>query len=155
LIQAWRIDKAKRSKAESFSGEGARLVSGRWNGLGSALVYAASNLSLAALEKFVHLGEDGLGIKFVSYELEIPSTIKAIRWEEPDIPKDWRDTPAPVSTQKLGDEWLAGRRSAVLLVPSIVTLGELNVILNPGHPEFAKIRISDPKPFSFDPRMWK
>ena len=155
MIRAWRIDKAKRAKAESFSGEGARLVSGRWNGLGSALVYAASNLSLAALEKFIHLGEDGLGIKFVSYEIEIPSSIKAVRWEEPDIPKDWRDTPAPVSTQKLGDEWLAGRRSAVLLVPSIVTPSEFNVLLNPVHLEFSKIRIFGPTSFSFDPRMWK
>ena len=53
MIRAWRIDKAKRSAASSFSGDGARLVAGRWNSKGRVVVYAASSLSLAALEKFV------------------------------------------------------------------------------------------------------
>lgn len=155
MIRAWRIDKANRSKADAFSGEGGLRVAGRWNSKGSPVVYAASSLSLAALEKFVHLGEDGIGIKFVSYEIEISGAIKTTIWRESDLPKDWRDCPAPASTQELGDRWLSGHRSAALLVPSVVTPSESNVLLNPAHPAFRKVKISEPRSFSFDPRMWR
>jgi len=154
VIRAWRIDKAQRTKADAFSGAGGRAVAGRWNSKGSPVVYAASSLSLAALEKFVHLGEDGIGIEFVSYEIAIPASIKTTRWKESDMPKDWRGCPAPASTRELGDRWFAARRSAVLLVPSIVTPSEFNVLLNPAHQAFTKVKVSDPRAFSFDPRMW-
>lgn len=155
MIRAWRIDKAKRSKADAFSGEGGRRVAGRWNSKGNPVVYAASSLSLAALEKFVHLGEDGIGIEFVSYAIAIPAAIKVTIWRESDMPRDWRDCPAPPSTQALGDGWLSGRRGAVLLVPSVVTPSESNLLFNPAHPAFRKVKISDPRAFSFDPRMWR
>jgi len=155
VIRAWRIDKAKRSKADSFSGEGARLVAGRWNSKGQAVVYAASSLSLAALEKFVHLGMDGAGIRFVSYEILIPDGIGSVSWKAPDMPADWRAQPAPASTQRMGDGWIGGRSSSVLVLPSVVTPSEHNILLNPAHPEFAKIRILGPEVYGFDPRMWK
>jgi RES domain-containing protein len=155
VIRAWRIDKAKRSKAESFSGDGARKVAGRWNSKVRAVVYAASSLSLAALEKFVHLGEDGAGIEFVSYEIGVPADVKIIQRKLTEMPADWRTQPAPLSTQRMGDAWIGGLHSAVLIVPSVVTPSEFNFLLNPAHPEFARIEISAPKAYSFDPRMWK
>ena len=155
MIHAWRIDKAERSKDDSFSGEGARKVAGRWNGKGQAVVYAASSLSLAALEKFMHLEADGAEIGFVHYEIEIPAAVKVIQRTLAKMPKDWRTQPAPISTQTMGGGWIRGLRSAVLIVPSVVTPSEFNLLLNPAHPEFAKIKISAPKPYSFDPRMWK
>ncbi|MBI2386967.1 MAG: RES family NAD+ phosphorylase [Elusimicrobia bacterium] len=155
MIRAWRIDKAARSKADSFSGEGGRLVAGRWNSKGQAVVYAASTLSLAALEKFVHLGAEGSAIAFVSYEILIPSTVRTAEVKRAAVPGDWREQPAPASTQKIGDEWIRGMRSAVLRVPSVVTPDEFNLILNPAHPDFVKIKVSAPRAYSFDSRMWK
>ena len=155
MIRAWRIDKASRSKAGSFSGEGGRLVAGRWNSKGQPVVYTASTLSLAALEKFVHLGAEGAAIGFVSYEIEIPASVKTAEVKRSALPRDWREQPAPESTQKIGDEWIRGLRSAVLLVPSVVIPDEFNLLLNPAHPGFVKIKISAPRAYSFDPRMWK
>ncbi len=155
MIHAWRIDKAKRSKADSFSGEGARRVAGRWNSERHVVVYAASSLSLAALEKFVHLGAESLSIRFVCYQIDIPTSVKIMKWNSSGMPKDWRTQPAPLSTQKMGDEWIAGHRGAVLIVPSVVTPSETNLLLNPTHSDFAKITISPPQAYSFDPRMWK
>lgn len=155
MIRAWRIDKASRTKRESFSGLGARLTPGRWNSLGTAIVYAASSLSLAALEKFVHLGEDGSAISFSSYAIEIPDSVASIELPATGVPKDWRDVPAPRSTQEIGDAWCAGLRSAVFIVPSTVTKGEWNILLNPAHADFAKIRVADALDYSFDSRMWK
>ncbi len=154
MIPAWRIDKAGRTKAAAFSGEGSRLVAGRWHSRGRAVVYAASSLSLAALEKFVHLGEDGDRIRFVSYEVRIPKAVRVVEWRLADMPSDWRAQPAPASTQKMGDRWLADHKSAVLILPSVITPSESNVLLNPAHPQFGQIGVFGPRAYSFDPRMW-
>lgn len=119
------------------------------------MVYTSSSLSLAALEKFVHLGAESWGIGFVSYEIEIPASVKIMEWKRAEMPRDWRAQPAPRSTQKIGDDWIAGQHGAVLIVPSVVTPSESNCLLNPAHPDFGKIKISPPQAYSFDPRMWK
>lgn len=155
MIRAWRIDKAGRSRADSFSGEGARRVEGRWHNRGQAVVYAAATLSLAALEKFVHLGEEGAALAFVSHEITIPAAVRLAELKLCDLPADWRAQPAPASTRALGDGWLRGRRGAVLIVPSVVVPEENNLLLNPAHPDFAKIKLGAPRAYSFDPRMWK
>jgi putative toxin-antitoxin system antitoxin component (TIGR02293 family) len=47
--------------------------------------------------------------------------------------------------------WREVRRS--FRVPSALVLGESNFLLNPGHPDFAKLRIGKPLPFRFDSRL--
>ena len=69
------------------------------------------------------------------------------------LPDDWRKLPATVSTRELGSRWIAELRSVALRVPSIVVDGEFNYLLNPSHPEFARLEIGEPRPFSFDPRL--
>jgi len=68
------------------------------------------------------------------------------------LPDNWRQLPAPPSTRELGSRWVAESRSAVLRVPSIV-VDEFNYLLNPRHPDFARLEIGGPQPFSFDPRL--
>jgi RES domain-containing protein len=51
---AWRILKTSRTTA-AFDCEGARVFGGRWNSPGTAMVYAAESIALAALELLVHL----------------------------------------------------------------------------------------------------
>lgn len=69
------------------------------------------------------------------------------------LPEDWRLLPAPRSTRELGSRWVAESRSVVLRVPSIVVDGEFNYLLNPRHPDFARLKIGEPQHFSFDPRL--
>jgi RES domain-containing protein len=40
-----------------------------------------------------------------------------------------------------------------LRVPSSVVLGEFNYLLNPAHPDFARITIARPESFDFDSRL--
>ncbi|MBI2497892.1 MAG: RES domain-containing protein, partial [Opitutae bacterium] len=40
-----------------------------------------------------------------------------------------------------------------LRVPSVVVPGEFNYLLNPAHPDFKRVKIGKPEPFSFDPRL--
>jgi RES domain-containing protein len=41
------------------------------------------------------------------------------------------------------------------LVPSAVAPEEFNLLINPAHADFQKLRFADPSAFWFDPRMWK
>lgn len=154
MTPAWRLDKAKHGK-DSFSGQGARLLGGRWNRIGTAVIYTSESLSLALLEKFVHVGLDGARIKFVYFSLEIPDDVTIETVIASRLPKDWKHQPPPDSTQKIGSDWVARGGSAVLQVPSILVPRAFNYLLNPAHPDFRKILIEKPKPITLDSRMWK
>jgi RES domain-containing protein len=45
--------------------------------------------------------------------------------------------------------------TAALLVPSAAIRGEWNVLLNPAHPDFSKIKFMPPEGFRFDARMFR
>ncbi len=106
------------------------------------------------MEKFVHMGDEGRDIRLVAYEALIPAEVKVHVLESKDMPPDWKRVPAPRSTMDIGTAWIASSPTAVLKVPSVIIEGEYNYLLNPLHPDFKKIRISNPKPFRFDSRMW-
>lgn len=60
-----------------------------------------------------------------------------------------------VISRKFGDGWLREKRSPVLRVPSVVTEArENNVLINPLHPEFAKIVASEPMVIRWDLRLF-
>ena len=70
------------------------------------------------------------------------------------LPDDWREYPASLSTAAIGNEWLAGRESAILSVPSVIVPSERNYLLNPQHLRFTTIvETAREVEFSFDPRL--
>lgn len=149
----WRIAK-KRYADSAFDGEGSRRKGGRWTPKGFPAVYTAKTESLAALEQFVQLGDEGQFIQFVCFRVDIPEDITIEELGVGQLPAEWRVTPAPDALKAFGADWLLRRESAVLKVPSVLISSECNFILNPLHPEFQKIRISAPEDFSYDLRMW-
>lgn len=153
MTSIWRIDK-KRHSVSSFSGEGAALYGGRWNPQGVRVVYASQTLALAALEKFVHLEGVAGGISFVSFKIDVPEGVK-VKLDPPQLPKNWRSVPAPASTRQIGLNWAQKNESAILRVPSTIIPSEYDYLINPQHPDFKSLKISNPSPFSFDPRLWK
>ncbi len=60
-----------------------------------------------------------------------------------------------LSSQSLGDWWIEAKVSAVLEVPSVIVSREHNYLLNPAHPDFAKIVPEPPALFHFDPRLFR
>jgi RES domain-containing protein len=76
------------------------------------------------------------------------------RVETKSLPIDWRDYPPPRELRQIGNAWFASGRTVVLGVPSAIVPEETNYLLNPQHKGFKKIRVSAPRPFAFDPRLW-
>ena len=112
----------------------------------------AESRALASLEVLVH-AEDTRLLGAVHWVM-IPVDIDEAFVEIPkSLPKDWRRLPAPHSTREFGTRWVTEARSAALRVPSIVIDGEFNYVLNPAHPDFARMKIGTPAAFSFDPRL--
>ncbi|HEX3469549.1 MAG TPA: RES domain-containing protein, partial [Silvibacterium sp.] len=71
-----------------------------------------------------------------------------------DVP-DWQNENQSAA-RVFGDQWLSQQRSAVLMVPSIVTRGiEHNVLINPKHPDYAGISTSEPQDVIWDERLFR
>jgi len=147
---AWRLTKTKYL-ATTWDGEGAKRAGGRWNSVGTAVVYTSATLSLALVETLVHL-PSGVLPGFAAVRVEIEESQVAIL-EDKDLPTDWRSDPAPASTRAIGDAWVVAGKSAALRVRSVVVPMEFNYVLNPKHPNFARVMIGTPMPFPFDPRL--
>lgn len=153
MIVAWRIDKKKHAKS-SFSGEGARIHGGRWNHKETLVVYLSESLALAALEKLVHLPQAAHRLRFVATGTRVPAEVVSTLPRR-KLPGNWREEPPPDETKQIGTAWVKAGSSAVLKVPSVIVPNEFNYIVNPQHPDFARIRREASTDFSFDPRLWK
>lgn len=118
------------------------------------MVYASATLSLAALERFVHTDPDLEAPDLVAIAVDLDHTMPTETVTAAQLPADWRAYPAPDSLAHVGERWATAARTAILIVPSAIIPNEQNFILNPSHPDFARLKIGPPEPFSFDPRMW-
>ena len=154
-MRVWRISKQQYAQ-QSLSGEGAKLLGGRWNFPGWAVVYTSSSLALAALETFVHLPSPLILPKnLVAVEIEIPEQLSRENINLKKLPKDWQNSSAPESLKVLGTAWLKKNISAILETPSAIIPSEVNYLLNPAHAEFQLVKIISTLPFEYDPRLKK
>ncbi len=149
MREGWRIVREEHVRS-GFSGEGAAKFGGRWNSRGVRMVYASASVSLATLETLVHLNPRE-SYRYKLFHLEFDETL--LRFHEGVLPEDWRIEPPPTSTRIIGDQWVRGLLSPILCVPSVIVPQENNLLLNPDHPDFKRIRIGKPLAFAFDPRL--
>jgi RES domain-containing protein len=155
-MRVWRIC-IERYADTAFSGEGARITSGRWNSEGVPVAYASEHLSLAALELFIHIDGEDEPRDLVAVEAELAIDPKVAEEQKRNILKrlgpNWRYDLN--STRRLGDTWFTAQQSLVMLVPSVVIEVEWNLLINSRHAEFARMKIVQQRSFRFDERMFK
>lgn len=150
MPSAWRLTKT-RYLATAWDGEGARQAGGRWNSVGTAVVYASGTLSLALVETLVHL-PGGVLPAYSAQRADFADSQVAVL-EDVDLPRGWRGDPPPAAARAIGDSWVVAARRAVLRVPSVVVPMEYNYLFNPRHADFARVRIGRSMPFPFDRRL--
>jgi RES domain-containing protein len=153
MPEAYRIVKAKYAGG-AFDGEGARMQGGRWSSIGNRIVYTAGSLSLAVLEILVHLQNTEALSAYVVIRVEFPDNL--VDGLDPVLlPANWRVSPAPAGTMKIGDDWIRESRSTILRVPSVTVPSEHNFLINPAHQDFSSITIGNPTPLDVDPRVFR
>jgi len=147
-MRFYRIADSRHSPA---SGEGARLHGGRWNSPGRAVIYACETQTGAMLEKLVHT--NGRMPKHqVCVTFETPDTLKVATLEAKDVPA-W-DAQDMIESRRAGDAWIGKAQTAVLRVPSVVFDAERNVLINPDHPDYKRIKVASMEPVRWDERLF-
>lgn len=134
-----------------FDATGSTFYPGRWNTSACPMIYASEHYSTAMLEKLVH-GSGRLPPNQHYIEITIPNGV-AYEVLNADALPDWfLETGA--SSKPFGDAWQRSRRSLILIVPSVVARIESNILINPEHPEFARITTSLHRPVWWDKRLF-
>jgi RES domain-containing protein len=141
--------------ANTLSGKGAALKGGRWNSQGVEIVYTAGNRSLAMAEVAVHFTLATLPEDYMMITIYIPDNTSIIKLQDNELPDEWNAFPHHLSTQKFGDLFVTEKKYCVLQVPSAVTKGDYNYLLNPYHPSFENIQIISVEKFPFDRRIFR
>lgn len=136
-----------------LSGEGARLYGGRWNREGTAVLYTASNSSLAMLEKLVHLQPSLFPEDLKMVHLEVPENVSLITVKKKELTTNWRDESLTYHLHNLGEQFIKEGKALGLIVPSVINDIDTNVILNVRHPDYSKIKIIKTTKVLFDKRL--
>ncbi len=153
-MEVWRIVRARHA-GTAFSGEGTRRSGARWNHPGTPLVYTAASPSLAILEILVGLDPEDAPAEFALLQAVVPQDVAVEVVEPAALPPNWNTYPGPETLRDWGDAWAKRNETCVLSVPSAIVPRERNYLLNPAHPDMARIQIAAPEAFTFDPRLWK
>jgi RES domain-containing protein len=136
-----------------WSGEGARLYGQRWNPVGLPAIYAGTSFAISLLEVLVRANRKSPPSATRFVEAEVPDDVSRERFD-PQSEPGWDNRSDKSIAQAFGRDWITSRRSALLIVPSVVTRLDDNVVVNPDHPDTARITVGPERPVALDPRLF-
>src|SRR5690625_473567 len=139
--------------SNKLTGEGAKKAGGRWNPKGLSVIYTSDTVSLAALEVLVNTPTTRLPKDLVLVSIEIACNIFSKEIAVDQLSKEWRANNSKTVTKQIGREWLKSNESLILKVPPVVIPSEKNILLNPGHENFSKVKVIDVSRFQLDSRL--
>lgn len=152
-MRIYRISKTQY--INDLSGEGARLYGGRWNMKGDAMLYFSQNLSLSLLEIIVHVEYAELPMDYSFVEAEIPDScikkIQSIDFIQPKLSSDGSVN----ETQMVGSNWIINKEGLAMSVPSVILPQEHNILINPKHVDFEKLKVLGIHQLDIDPRLFR
>ena len=135
---------------------------GRWNSPGTPTIYGSTTMALMLLERIVHLKGATPPVDERWVAATIPADAPVETFDPLALPGWQRDSHQ--ASCHYGDKWLAECRSLALLVPSVVMyrsvgtaagdVPDRNILVNPAHPAFASIKVSNERPLTFDLRLF-
>lgn len=149
-MDLWRI-----SNHASLAGDGGLRASGRWHTRGARIVYCAQTPAAALLETLVHFEIEltDLPARYRLLRVGVPDAVNMERVDSARLPADWPSRTD--ATRAVGDDWLQGGSSALLIVPSAIVPRTFNVLLNPAHADAARIAVAEITEHAIDPRLVK
>ena len=135
-----------------LSGWGAATYGGRWNSKNTYVVYTAHNRALALLETLVHIGkipETGFCIATIF----IPDDSIDVCQVE-NLPIHWAESPPPDVLKTVGDSFVRSNQFLALKIPSVIMPEDFNILLNPAHKDFNRVKIIADRPLRVDERLF-
>ena len=144
-MELWRI-----SNYSDLSGIGGLRAAGRWHSQGRRIVYLADHPSSSLLEMLVHMDRDLIPATYQLLRVTVSDDI-AIETVDAELPTDWRSQ--TMVSRRIGDRWLDRSTSALLRVPSAISERGSNYLLNPAHPDAARIAVAEIIKAPFDSRL--
>lgn len=147
-MKVYRITRSKY--ADDLEGTGSKLFGGRWNHINTACIYTSASRALAILEYSVNVGIDFIPRALSVCTFEIDES-RIYHLSEVNLPGNWKEIPAPLSTKSLGTNLLQDE-IAILKIPSIVIPTEYNYILNT-QIEKVGFKLLDKEDFIYDLRI--
>jgi RES domain-containing protein len=150
-LRLWRIVTGRHPV---WSGEGARLFGQRWNPPGMPAIDTGMSFAVCLVEILVHANRKSPPSAARFVEAVVPDDVSQEVFG-PDLHPGW-DNPDDVSVaQAFGRDWIQKRRSALLIVPSVVTGGrDTNVVVNPDHLDADRISVGPETHVSLDRRLF-
>jgi RES domain-containing protein len=145
-MELWRI-----SNYADLSGGGGLQAAGRWHTRGKRIVYLADHPASALLEMLVHMDRDLIPATYCLLRVVVSETVAMDSIGIDALASDWRTQPS--FTRQIGDQWLDRSATTLLRVPSVIVPLGKNFLLNPAHPDAAKVTIIDAVNAPFDPRL--
>lgn len=154
-VTLWRIGiDTPRYEAHDLTGKGAEASGGRWNWHGTAIVYASTSRALACLETVVHLGADALPLNRYLVEITVPadSWAAAVELDAAGL-VGWDAMPVGKASLVWGSAWVKAGPSLLARVPSVIVPEEVNVLINPAHPDATQVRAVKVRKWLYDARL--
>jgi len=149
----WRIAATTLAyEASDLSGAGAKTLGGRWNPIGMPMVYTTENISLAVHETIVHLRSVSLPLNRYLVRIDVPVDIWAAR-QILSPPVGWDALPYGMPSVQAGEAWLKSLASVLLVVPSVIIPEEANILINPQHPDAARLTATALRKWLYDARF--
>lgn len=151
----WRIAvEAPAYAANDLSGAGARITGGRWNSIGTSMLYCSANIALATLETLSFIRTGSLPFNRYLVRIEVPDPVWEMREVLTPLPGGWDAIPAGLTSRKAGDRWIADSRSPLLAVPSVMVPDEYNILINPAHPAVRRLVATTVRRWAYDARFF-
>ena len=133
-----------------FSAKGSSLNPGRWNTSDTPMIYASEHGATAMLECLARFGAMPPNQHYIEITIDAGCRYEVF---SPAHHPGWHATDRAVS-RAFGAAWRREGRSGILFVPSVVARMERNVLINPDHPDFSRIRAGLHQPLWWDERLF-
>lgn len=151
----WRIATDTPSyTSDDLSGTGAKITGGRWNAIGTPMLYATPTIALACLETIVHLdGTMSLPLNRYLVRIDVPEEL----WQtattlDASAHVGWDALPSGSVSIDWGTRWCDAMTSVLARVPSVVVLEESNVLINTRHADMHQVKATKVRKWNYDPR---
>ena len=150
-LRLWRIVTGAHPV---WSGDGALLFGQRWNPPGLRAIHTGTSFALCLVEVLIHANRKSPPSAARCVEAVVPDNVSRETFD-PAAHHGWDDLGNLSIAQGFGRDWLESRRSALLVVPSVVTAGrDWNAVVNPDHPDADRISVGPETAVGLDPRLF-